>query len=1015
MPEDGDQRDDTDALRSQASDGRWLDRRSYLQLTGLAGVGATAALGVEKGSTAESLSDESRPRKHDELLVGVERGRDPRATIEPHLPADATIAHEGPQLSYASVQFPANASDAARRRFAEAIQRRDGVRYAESNDFLELHYSPDDPLFSNQTAVEMVNADEAWDVTLGSSDVTIAVLDQGAKYDHPDLTNNMASGVTNHGKDFVDDDGDPYPDDLSKEHHGSHVAGIAAASTDNGEGVAGVSDASILSGRVANENREGTRSDLADGITWATERGADVVNISLGGGGFSNVLKDAVEYAYQNGVFLVAAAGNNRGGSVEYPAAFSEVVAVSALDSDGNLAGYSSTGSEVELAAPGTAVRSTTTTDGYVPFSGTSMAAPVVSGVAALALSQWSLSNKELRRHLRRTAVDAGLSSYQQGFGRVDAYQAVATNPSGETSTGDSTVVEDFEDGDLSEYTFDRGSSGASVVSAPVEGGSYALEYSGTSTEAISTSGLDAYPSAGDSFTYWVRGTGGADMTNFAYGAQDHTNRYFVRVNVAEDRLKLCRYKSAETDLVRKDVTGFTLSQDAWYRVDVDWGTDGTHTATLFDSSGSQLADVTMSDSTWTSGGIGFDAYLSSGQSVYFDSVVLNGDGGSSGSSTETTVLDDFEDGSMADYSAVDTSGWTAETTKPHDGSYSAVNPSNWEGIYDNSVTIERGDTVESYAYLGTSNGVSTGVELWAFTNGDGSEKYKTYVSAENGKHWLGYSGSSTETFESNDSAAIPADEWIRIEMTTDSSLLESNVYDAAGNLISTISGEDARLTSGGYGFKDEWRDENPSVYVDDVTRRRTIASPLDSVDDFEDQSLSEYTIPTSPGSWKIASNFAFEGSYAAKTDSNGDVAYTSDTTFQRGDAVQANAYFAPTNGVSGGLEFWTLTSADATEKYVHRVSAEDGEHVLSYRSGMDEKVIDYDTDVTVPDGEWVRIETRTDDSTVEATLYDAQGSVVSTLGGTDTNLSSGGYGFKDEWQTESVTVYLDNVQVRRS
>jgi hypothetical protein len=189
-------------------------------------------------------------------------------------------------------------------------------------------------------------------------------------------------------------------------------------------------------------------------------------------------------------------------------------------------------------------------------------------------------------------------------------------------STG--TVVDDFEDGDVAEYEFDRGSSGASVVSSPTHSGSYALEYTGTSTEAISTSGLNAYPSAGDTFEYWVRGTGGADLTNFTYGVQDHANRYFVRVNVADDRFKLFKWEGNSTPgPLDKQTSGFTLSQDAWYRVKVRWGTDGSHTVTLFDSAGSQLAQISGTDSTWTSGGVGFDSYLSSGQSTYLDDVTI--------------------------------------------------------------------------------------------------------------------------------------------------------------------------------------------------------------------------------------------------------------------------------------------------------------------------------------------------------------------------------------------------------
>nr|WP_306298088.1 S8 family serine peptidase [Halobacterium hubeiense] len=168
---------------------------------------------------------------------------------------------------------------------------------------------------------------------------------------------------------------------------------------------------------------------MADAVTWAVDQGADVVNLSLGGGGYTNTMKNAVSYAADNGALVVAAAGNDGQGSVSYPAAYSECLAVSALDPDETLASYSNYGSNIELAAPGTNVLSTWTDDGYDSISGTSMATPVVAGVAGLTLAQYDLTNAELRDHLKATAVDVGLSGDEQGAGRVDVGNAVTTEP----------------------------------------------------------------------------------------------------------------------------------------------------------------------------------------------------------------------------------------------------------------------------------------------------------------------------------------------------------------------------------------------------------------------------------------------------------------------------------------------------------------------------------------------------------------------------------------------------------
>ena len=419
-----------------------------LQMTGAAA--GTAALA---GITQATPGREPGPKK-DEVLVGVSAGAgDPEKAVQKHVPGNAEIVHRNDTLRYVAVTFPSTASDRAQQNFIEAVTKREFVKYAEPNGTVEALYTPDDPQFGDQYAPQQVNADSAWNTTLGSSEVTVSIVDTGLQYDHEDLAGAMSDTESNHGQDFVDDDEDPYPDDLSNEYHGTHVGGIAGAVTDNGTGVAGISNSALLSARVLDESGSGSFSDVADGITWSTDNGADVINMSLGASSGSSTLKDAVSYAYDNGVYLAAAAGNDGPCSdcVGYPAAYDECVAVSALDENEDLAGFSSTGPEVELAAPGRSVLSTTTTDrgSYENLSGTSMATPVVSGVAGLALDQWNVTNTELRSHLNDTAVDVGLGSNEQGNGRVDAYNAVTTDPGGGGgggSCGDSQTSETVTD-----------------------------------------------------------------------------------------------------------------------------------------------------------------------------------------------------------------------------------------------------------------------------------------------------------------------------------------------------------------------------------------------------------------------------------------------------------------------------------------------------------------------------------------------------------------------------------------
>ncbi|WP_227373547.1 right-handed parallel beta-helix repeat-containing protein [Haladaptatus halobius] len=183
------------------------------------------------------------------------------------------------------------------------------------------------------------------------------------------------------------------------------------------------------------------------------------------------------------------------------------------------------------------------------------------------------------------------------------------------------TTVDGFEDGTLAEYEFDRGESGTRVVSTPTERGGNALEIGGTNTEMISVSGLPTYPQAGDTFSYRIRGDGGAEDGNLSYGVQGHDDRYFVRVDFANDDLILFRYENRTAHRLDSDSTGYSLSQGSWYELVADWSADGGHMVTLRDADGNRIARVSATDSAWSDGGVGYDAYLGCGERVYVDAV----------------------------------------------------------------------------------------------------------------------------------------------------------------------------------------------------------------------------------------------------------------------------------------------------------------------------------------------------------------------------------------------------------
>ncbi|MFW5938803.1 MAG: S8 family peptidase, partial [Halanaeroarchaeum sp.] len=227
--------------------------------------------------------------------------------------------------------------------------------------------------------------------------------------------------------------------------HGTHCAGTADA-VDDSEGVVGVStEANLWAGKVLNGCGSGSNDNIAAGIEWAADQGFDVASMSLGGDS-SSVVQDACQYAYDNGVLLVAAAGNDGECTdcVGHPAAYDTVIAVSATSEDDSLASFSSTGPEVELAAPGEDVLSTvppeSSSDGLDTFSGTSMACPHVSGAGAQLMAN-GYTNTEARSRLQETAEDIGLGDNEQGYGLLDAEAAVLD---GSDDTNSAPTVDDL-------------------------------------------------------------------------------------------------------------------------------------------------------------------------------------------------------------------------------------------------------------------------------------------------------------------------------------------------------------------------------------------------------------------------------------------------------------------------------------------------------------------------------------------------------------------------------------------
>jgi len=275
--------------------------------------------------------------------------------------------------------------------------------------------------------VDRIDAEKVWGITTGDP-IKVAIVDTGIDVKHPDLIDNLKGGVSAVGytSSYNDDNG-----------HGTHVAGIAAA-IDNEIGVIGVGPKiDLYAVKVLNRRGSGYLSDVIEGLDWAVANGMQVVNMSLGTGSNIQSFHDAVIAAKNAGVVVIAAAGNS-GGSVIYPAAYSEAIAVSATDQNNVIASWSSRGPEIDLAAPGVSIYSTYKRTGYATLSGTSMAAPHVAGSAALVLNtpvgeyyDVNLNRKwdpdEVQKKLQDRAVDLGNAGFDNlyGWGLVNAYNAV--------------------------------------------------------------------------------------------------------------------------------------------------------------------------------------------------------------------------------------------------------------------------------------------------------------------------------------------------------------------------------------------------------------------------------------------------------------------------------------------------------------------------------------------------------------------------------------------------------------
>jgi subtilisin family serine protease len=307
--------------------------------------------------------------------------------------------------------------------------------------------TPNDNLYDQQWALPKISAPAAWDITTGSSEAVVAVIDTGFVLDHDDLNGKFTSG-----KDIILGTDNPYLPDGggTRMDHGTAVAGVIAATTNNSKGIAGIDwGARIMPIRAFDNNGDSNTALIVSAVNYARSSGANVINMSFGGDGNDPNLETALNGAYGAGITLVAASGNDSRLGISYPAKYSNVIAVGSVNSNDVRASTSNYGPELDVVAPGginsqgVSILSTSTqwseTTGYsknfyATKSGTSLAAPYVSGLASLLLSTGNFSPSEVRNLIRSGADKvAGMGgeeiTEQYGYGRINAYRSLIGAP----------------------------------------------------------------------------------------------------------------------------------------------------------------------------------------------------------------------------------------------------------------------------------------------------------------------------------------------------------------------------------------------------------------------------------------------------------------------------------------------------------------------------------------------------------------------------------------------------------
>ena len=361
-----------------------------------------------------------------EVLVKIKSGADIEKIVSE---VGGEIIESLPQISVIRIKLEPQMSVAE---VVQILEKLEEVEYAEPNGICYMNLVPNDSNYGSQWAPQLTRAESAWGVTTGASGVIIAITDTGVDGTHPDLAGKVIAGYDTYNNTAILEN-----TNSAVYSHGTHCAGIAAAIGNNSRGIAGVAWGSkIMPVKICDDGPDygASWSDMAEAFMWAADNGAAIISCSFGGKGYSQTMKDAIDYAViENDCVVVASMGNSYRNETWYPAGYQSVIAVGATDAHDEIASSSTTGNHISVCAPGVEIYSTMPGGGYDYMSGTSMSCPFVAGAAALILSQNpGMSPEEVKTQLEETAVDLGIPGFDStfGYGRVDLAAAVGVvNP----------------------------------------------------------------------------------------------------------------------------------------------------------------------------------------------------------------------------------------------------------------------------------------------------------------------------------------------------------------------------------------------------------------------------------------------------------------------------------------------------------------------------------------------------------------------------------------------------------